>query len=203
MRNPLKLVGDNLTGTLIHSGSGKLNIWKKSTNEGRNYDEQIIPFGLPYIYRVYAWNITIQPSKPKTQTYCTHGNNNFLCHEMYWKIHKHLISWWRHQMETFYALRALCAGIHLSPVNSPHKGQWRGALMFSFICAWINSWVNNRKAGDLRRHRAHYDVTTTIITQDHSMGCSWFPVKISDITSQLWWMTSKNDVKPVAGVTSR
>ena len=49
-------------------------------------------------------------------------------------------------------------GIHRSPVNSPHKGQWRGAL-FSLICAQINGWVNNRKAGDLRRHRAHYDVT--------------------------------------------
>ena len=49
-------------------------------------------------------------------------------------------------------------GIHRSPVNSPHKGQWRGALMFSLICAWINAWVNNREAGDLRRHRGHYDV---------------------------------------------
>ena len=50
-------------------------------------------------------------------------------------------------------------GIHRSPVNSPHKGQWRGALMFSFICVWINGWVNNLKAGDLRRYCAHYDVT--------------------------------------------
>ena len=49
-------------------------------------------------------------------------------------------------------------GIHRSPVNSPDKGQWRGALMFSLICSWINSWVNNREAGDLRRHHAHYDV---------------------------------------------
>ena len=50
-------------------------------------------------------------------------------------------------------------GIHRSPVNSPHKGQWRGALMFSFIYIWVNGWVNNRKAGDLRRYRAHYDVS--------------------------------------------
>ena len=50
-------------------------------------------------------------------------------------------------------------GIHRSPVNSPHKGQWRGALMFSLLCAWINGWVNNREAGHFRRHRAHYDVT--------------------------------------------
>ena len=49
-------------------------------------------------------------------------------------------------------------GIHRSPVNSPHKGQWRGAFMFSFICAWINRGLNNREAGDLRHYRAHYDV---------------------------------------------
>ena len=49
-------------------------------------------------------------------------------------------------------------GIHWSPVNSPHKGQWHRALMFSLICAWINNWGNNSEAGDLRRHCAHYDV---------------------------------------------
>ena len=56
-----------------------------------------------------------------------------------------LNSWWRHQMETFSALLALCAG------NSPVK--------FSLICACVNGWANNREAGDLRRHCAHYDVT--------------------------------------------
>ena len=40
-----------------------------------------------------------------------------------------------------------------------HEGQWRGALMFSLICAWMKCWVNNREAEDLRRHRTHYDVT--------------------------------------------
>ena len=52
----------------------------------------------------------------------------------------------------------LCAGNSPVPVNSPHKGQWRGALMSSLICARISDWVNNREAGDLRRHRGHYDV---------------------------------------------
>ena len=55
--------------------------------------------------------------------------------------------------------RPFVRGIQRSPVNSPHKGQWRGALIFSLLCARINGWVNNREAGDLRRHRAHYDVT--------------------------------------------
>ena len=53
-------------------------------------------------------------------------------------------------------------GIHWSPVNSPHKGQWRGALMFSLICVWINGWANNREAGDLRRYRAHHDVSVML-----------------------------------------
>ena len=50
-------------------------------------------------------------------------------------------------------------GIHWSPVNSPYKGQWRGSLMLSLICPWINGWVSNREPGDWRRHPAHYDVT--------------------------------------------
>ena len=58
-------------------------------------------------------------------------------------------------------------GIKGSPMNSPHKGQWRGALMSSLI--WINGWVNNREAGDLRRHRAHYDTTVMWFVKISSM----------------------------------
>ena len=43
-----------------------------------------------------------------------------------------------------------------SPVKSPHKDQWRGALKFSLIRTRSNGWANNRDAGDLGRHRAHY-----------------------------------------------
>ena len=66
------------------------------------------------------------------------------------------ISWWRHQMKTFSALLALCAG-H-SPVTGEFPSQ-RGALMFSLSYTWTNGWVNNRNAGDLMHHSAHYDVT--------------------------------------------
>ena len=67
-------------------------------------------------------------------------------------------------------------GIHRSLVNSPHKGQWRGALMFSLICAWIKGWVNNCEAGDLRRHRAHYYVTIMSISMTgfwETRRCTW------------------------------
>ena len=44
----------------------------------------------------------------------------------------------------------VCVLLYISPMASPHKGQWRGAFMFSLICAWTNGWSNNRDAGDLR-----------------------------------------------------
>ena len=66
----------------------------------------------------------------------------------------------RQQTETFFPhYWPFVRRIHRSPVNSPHKGQWRGALMFSLSGACTNGWVNNRDAGDLRHHRDHYDVT--------------------------------------------
>ena len=102
-------------------------------------------------------------------------------------------TWWRHQMEIFSALLALCAGNSPVPVNSPHKGQWRGALMFCLICARIDDWVNNREAGDLRRHRGHYDVIvmrkmeTWEIHASYSevrRGCSLQPTISMKINSQ-------------------
>ena len=60
--------------------------------------------------------------------------------------------------------------IHWSPVNSPHKGQWRRALMISLICARINGWVNNGDAGNLRRHRAHFDVYIWLVLPHLSCG---------------------------------
>ena len=71
-------------------------------------------------------------------------------------------------------------GIHRSPVNSPHKGQWRGALMFSLIGAWLTGWVTNREAGDLRRHRVHYDVIVMMTSND--FGESRCYGKVSDTT---------------------
>ena len=67
--------------------------------------------------------------------------------------------WWRHPMETFPALLVICAGN--SPVTGEFPSQRPVTRNFgvSLICTWINDRVNNREAGDLRRHRAHYDVT--------------------------------------------
>ena len=60
----------------------------------------------------------------------------------------------------------LWGGVHRSPVNFPHKGQWCGALMFSLICAWTNGWANHRDAGELRRNCSHYDVNVMLFVVD-------------------------------------
>ena len=73
---------------------------------------------------------------------------------MYFFFHDDFIKW-----KHFPRYCPFVRRIHRSPVNSPHKGQWRGALIFSLIWTWINSWVNNPEVGDLRRHRAHCDVS--------------------------------------------
>ena len=51
--------------------------------------------------------------------------------------------------------------------------------MCSLNCAWINGWVNNGEAGDLRCHRAHYNVTVMciskiiIISSENDLSPGW------------------------------
>ena len=76
-------------------------------------------------------------------------------------------SWWRHQMETFSALLTLCSG------NSPVTGRLRGVSVCSLIFASTNGRVNKREAGDLRRHRAHYDVIVMWLRNKYNVSCSF------------------------------
>ena len=91
-------------------------------------------------------------------------------------------------MEKFSVLLALCA--ENSPVTDefPSQSQRRGTLIFSLICAWTNSWANNRDAGDWRRHCAHYDVT--VMRWRFSNRCSHYTdVIMGTITSQITSLT--------------
>ena len=81
------------------------------------------------------------------------------------------MSWWRHQMETFSALLAICAG------NSPVPGEFHAQRPVTrsfdiFFDLRIKGWVNNREAGDLKRYLAHYDVTVmSFLEESQSHGC--------------------------------
>ena len=76
------------------------------------------------------------------------------------RILSQIMTWWRHQMDTSPRYWPFMREIHWSPMNSLHKGQWRG--VFSLICYRINGLVNKREAGDLWRHRIHFDVIVVI-----------------------------------------
>ena len=88
----------------------------------------------------------------------------------WWRRDRCQVTWGIHTMNVIKWPRywPFVRGIHRWPVNSPLKGQWRGALMFPLTCAWINSWGNNPEAGDLRHHRAHY------VMMCGKLGDSWF-----------------------------
>ena len=97
-------------------------------------------------------------------------------------------SWWRHQMETFSALLAICAGN--SPVTAEFPAQrplTRSFDVFFDLCR-INGWVNNREAGDLRRNRAHYDVIVMYLhslPECHTRGSIGTPIDPWEGVSQL------------------
>ena len=84
----------------------------------------------------------------------------YLSTQLIFHSHHNDVIIWKHFPRYWLFVR----GIHRSPVDSPHKDHWCGALIFSSICAWINGWINYREAGDLRRHHAHYDVTVMLFS---------------------------------------
>ena len=102
------------------------------------------------------------------------------CHNQKALLHDDVVKW-----NYFPRSWPFVRGIHRSPVNSPHKGQWRGTLMFSLICTRINCCVNNREAGDLRRHLVHYYALFVM----HRV-CAWlvWPLKTPRLKTgwQIW-----------------
>ena len=113
----------------------------------------------PYPPRFFYWQSRHQLKESKTNNEVTTNNicsfQGIICVLFVATafVHDDVIKW-----KHFPRYWPLVRGIHRSPVNSPHKGQWRGTVMFSLIYARINCWINNREASDLRHHRANYDV---------------------------------------------
>ena len=146
------------TGPIATERKANILIWTL----GLKYDQWVWPWPWPWI-NIWILKVICDLGHLVTKVRCKDLPDNdwgdFRCR---CAVDSSSYTWWHHQMETFSALLALCAGNSPVPVNSPHKGQWRGSLMFSLIYSWIKDWVNNREAGDLRRHRDHYDVIVMI-----------------------------------------
>ena len=96
-------------------------------------------------------------------------------------------------------------GIHRSPVNSPHKGQWHGALLFSLICA-LNKRLSKQSWGwwfempsrSLWRHCNDYQ---TILYISYCMYWRHLQARVSGIWTTnnshgFWWYISKINPRP-------
>ena len=94
----------------------------------------------------------------------------------------------------------LC-GEFTGPRWIPHTKASDAELWFFFICAWINGWVNKHEAGDLRRHRAHYDVIemrlhnlrwfshpTARYLRSNCYVCRWFTRKNIKINNDILYI---------------
>ena len=122
----------------------------------------------------FLWNYT---SRAGLAVHCWMvGNLAFQCGDIYhyhfWinfvtkKLHQthtdiilRAIPWWRHQMEIFSALLAICAGNSQIPGEFPAQRPvaWSFDVFFDLR---LNKRLSKQcEAGDLRRYRAHYDVT--------------------------------------------
>ena len=88
-------------------------------------------------------------------------------------------------------------GTHRSPVNSPHKGQWHGALMFSLICAWTNGWGKQSRHWSfempsclLWRHCNVYVNTPTVAELEYqnplSSLCKPLYARVNELNKPVW-----------------
>ena len=163
-----------------HATDYLCQVWEECTQNNRCYrvDATRCAIFWQYFLQGHGW-ITLKTSVKeshgwmtlkilvKAKSPCERHASDYLC--PMWKEPTKNCRWgygdhddvikWRHFPRYWPFVRR----IHRSPVNSPHKGQWRGALMFTLICARIKGWVNNCEAGDLRRNRAHYDVIVMFV----------------------------------------
>ena len=115
-----------------------------------------------------------------------------------WTLEKHPItlpcgpahsSWWRHQLEAFSALLAICAGN--SPVTGEFPAQRPVAQSFE---VFFDQRPNKRlsEAGDLRRHRAHCDAIVMYAekTPRDIEGASYI------VRSQRYYLTTRPSALP-------
>ena len=120
----------------------------------------------------------------------------FVCVNIYWTLywvealsskHDDVIKW-----KPFSRYWPFVRGIHRPPVNSLHKGQWRGALMFSLICAWINGSVNYRE-DPLWRHCNGKRMMHGYITLSGRSGLDlfYYPTRNASFHSIFKWTTNQ------------
>ena len=110
------------------------------------------------------------------------GNKNDGVMKQPWRHHntETLFAWWRHQMETFSASLAICAGNSPASVEFPAQRPVTQSFNFFLICVWINScekqsrgWWFETLSRPLWRH--FNGITGALLGE--SLDHQWIPLK--------------------------
>ena len=123
-----------------------------------------LPIRLEMIVRIFVlYCIIIIKSEIWIINHCLYLDHDVLSAESPQKSSSNI---WYHQMETFSTLLSFCTAN--SPLTGEFPSQRPVTQIFevSLVCVCTNGGANNRDAGDLRRHRHHYDVTVMRNCQD-------------------------------------
>ena len=109
-----------------------------------------------------------------------------------------LFTWWRHQMETFSSLLAICAGNSSVPGEFPAQRPVTRSFDVCLICVWIDGWVNNREAGDLRRHLDYYEIIVMTSFRSHLWNRIGVTVRKWPNWGKIWFDLCDLDLWPLA-----
>ena len=115
-------------------------------------------------------------SRFSMQNFCVAICNLPWYHKDLMCIHDDIIKW-----KHFPRYWPFVRGIHRSRWIHHTKASDAELWFFSLISSWKNCWLNNGKAGDLKRHHAHYDgiVMSELcgvfgdVDQHHPSTCQW------------------------------
>ena len=128
----------------LHRGTGRRNLWKKCTHS-------------------VCW-----PNNSSGQGVIRLATELFPRWKMMYPLLYADVIKWKHVSRDW----PLVLGIHRSAVNSPTKVSDAKLWCVLWSAPWINGCVNNREAGNLRHHRAHYDVIVMFLGGWN--GCALF-----------------------------
>ena len=101
-------------------------------------------------------------------------------------------AWWRHQTEYFPRYLPFVRGIYRSPVDSNHKGWWRGALIF-FFDQRLNKRLSDQSGPrrfetPSRSFWRHCNGQRSALTLDHLMACL---TASSHYMNQCWFLINE------------
>ena len=155
-------------------------VWDETSEKLIKFDESDFfndPWATVATYQliIVSWRVYASVNKV---TVGLDVNDLNLTNDKYFPLHDEVIKW-----KHFPRYWPFARGIHRSPVDSPHKGQWREALVFYLIYAWTNDLANNREMSSYQNRKSHCGDKTVVRSSNLHNGIS----RTSKMASLYWF----------------